>query len=100
MNQENNFNLQGNNGMPNNGLPNNGIPNNMQNGGLPNNMPQGNGMPKPGKTPKVKKDKLQNVSKFSHSRNVIFIILLSCESGTRLDNVVSLVSIFSLSLIE
>lgn len=59
---------------------NNGVPNNMQNGGLPNNMPQGNGMPKPGKTPKVKKEKLQNVSKFSHSRNVIFIILLVCAS--------------------
>lgn len=57
-----------NGGMPNNPMPNNQIPG----GPMPNGM-QTN-MPKPKKGPKVKKEKVQNVSKYSHSRNVLFLL--------------------------
>ena len=65
----------GNNGgnFNNGGMPNNPMSNNSMSGGpMPNGMQ--NNMPKPKKGPKVKKEKVQNVSKYSHSRNVLFLL--------------------------
>lgn len=70
MNMRNNG---GNMNFNNGGMPNNPMPNNQISGGpMPNGM-QTN-MPKPKKGPKVKKEKVQNVSKYSHSRNVLFLL--------------------------